>query len=200
MTSDQPKRRDIVRLALLFEGGLAVLACLVGWLAAAPPWERLAWSAVDASLGLVAALPMLALLVVCARLPWRPFRRIEEFIDKVVRPLFAPCTVADLALISLVAGLGEELLFRGLIQDALDRRLGPVAAVGITAALFGLMHPITPTYAVLATLAGAYLGWAYLASGNLLVAVVAHAFYDFAALLYLLRGGQPAPAEPLTPG
>jgi membrane protease YdiL (CAAX protease family) len=199
MDSEQPTRRDIVRLAVLFEGGLAVLACLVGWLAGAPPWERLAWSAVDAGLGLGAALPMLALLVVTARLPWRPFLRIAEFIDKVVRPLFGPCIVADFALIALVAGLGEELLFRGLIQDALDRRLGPVAAVGITAALFGLMHPITPTYAVLATLAGVYLGWAYLASGNLLVAVVAHAFYDFAALVYLLRGRRPALPEPLTP-
>ena len=76
------------------------------------------------------------------------------------------CTVADLALISLLAGLGEELLFRGLIQDGLVGWLGPWPALVLTSVLFGLMHPITPGYAVLATLAGAYLGWVYLATGE----------------------------------
>jgi membrane protease YdiL (CAAX protease family) len=199
MDNDQPTRRDIVRMTVLFEGGLAILSCLLGWLTGFPPWELFAWSAIDAGLGLVAAVPMLALLIVCARFPRGPFRRIEEVIDKVVRPRFGRCTVTELALIALAAGLGEELLFRGFLQDAVDRHFGPVIAIGITAILFGLMHPITPTYAVLATLAGAYLGWAYLASGNLLVAVVAHAFYDFAALVYLLRSRRPASPEPLTP-
>ncbi|HYT87572.1 MAG TPA: CPBP family intramembrane glutamic endopeptidase [Gemmataceae bacterium] len=192
MHDTPPTRLQIVRLAVLFEGGLGVLACLLGWLTGVPTWERLSWSAVDAGFGLLAALPMLALLVVFGIIPWAPFRPIEQFIDKIVRPLFRHCTVADLALIALVAGLGEELLFRGLLQEVFARWLETWAAVLVTAILFGLMHPITPTYGVLATLAGAYLGYVYLASGNLLVAVVAHAFYDFAALVYLLSWTSPA--------
>ena len=35
----------------------------------------------------------------------------------------------------------------------------------------------------------AYLGWLWLASDNLLVPIVTHAAYDFAALVYLLRRG-----------
>jgi membrane protease YdiL (CAAX protease family) len=81
--------------------------------------------------------------------------------------------------------------------------LGPWAALALVSVLFGLVHPITPAYAVLATLAGAYLGWAYLASGNLLVPVLAHALYDFTALVYLLRGPRQAPPSesevPATP-
>jgi membrane protease YdiL (CAAX protease family) len=200
MDSEQPMRGDVVRLAVLFEGGLAVLACALGWAIGVPPWQHLHGSLVDVGLGFVAALPMLVLLVVCAHLPWGPLQRIEEFIDKVVRPLFRPCTVADLALVALVAGLGEELLFRGLLQDALGQWLEIWGAVAVTAVLFGLMHAITPAYIVLATLAGGYLGWVYVASGNLLTAVVAHAFYDFAALVYLLRGTRPAGGEPVTPG
>jgi membrane protease YdiL (CAAX protease family) len=119
---------------------------------------------------------------------------MRRFFDQVVRPLFGDCGVGDLALIALLAGLGEELLFRGLLQGALALWLEPWAAVALTGVLFGLMHPITPAYFVLATLAGVYLGWAALAGGNLLVPVVAHAVYDFVALLYLLR--RPPPSEP----
>ena len=54
--------------------------------------------------------------------------------------------------------------------------------------LFGLMHFITPTYAVLATLMGAYLGLVWQWTGNLLAVVLMHALYDFLVLLYLLRG------------
>jgi membrane protease YdiL (CAAX protease family) len=180
-------RREIVRLAILFEGGLAVLACLIGWSAGLPPWAKLFWDLHDAALGVAASVPMLALLAVCVLAPWRPLARIRQFVDQVVRPLFRDCTPADLALITLLAGLGEELLFRGLLQEALAGWLGPWPALAVASLLFGLMHPMTAAYAVLAFLAGAYLGWAYLASGNLLVPILAHALYDFTALVYILR-------------
>jgi membrane protease YdiL (CAAX protease family) len=62
------------------------------------------------------------------------------------------------------------------------------------------MHPMTPAYAVLASLAGAYLGWAYLATENLLVPVLAHALYDFTALVYLLRKPGAADTGDAAPG
>jgi membrane protease YdiL (CAAX protease family) len=56
--------------------------------------------------------------------------------------------------------------------------------------VFGLLHALTATYAVLATFMGVYLGAVWLGTGNLLVVVLAHALYDFAALVYLTRGPQ----------
>jgi membrane protease YdiL (CAAX protease family) len=184
--------RGIVALAALFEGGLGVLACLIGWLTGLPPWAALRWDAADAGLGVLAAFPLLVLFVLCVRWPVGPLGGVKRFMDEVVRPLFRDCTVADLAVISLLAGVGEELLFRGLIQEALALRVGPWGALAGGALLFGLMHAMTAAYLVLATFAGAYLGWAYLASGNLLVPVVAHGLYDFVALVYLLRGPRPS--------
>jgi membrane protease YdiL (CAAX protease family) len=58
--------------------------------------------------------------------------------------------------------------------------------------VFGLAHPISTTYAVLASLIGIYLGFLFVATDNLLVPIVTHAAYDFLALVYLLSG-QPAP-------
>jgi uncharacterized protein len=46
---------------------------------------------------------------------------------------------------------------------------------------------LTWGYLWLATLIGAYLGGLYCWSGNLLVPIVAHAVYDFAALVIFLR-------------
>lgn len=50
-----------------------------------------------------------------------------------------------------------------------------------------LFHLVTKTYAVIATLIGAYLGVIWLAAGNLLAPITAHAVYDFVALVYFLR-------------
>lgn len=83
------------------------------------------------------------------------------------------------------AGIGEEMLFRGVLQFELGSRLGSeVIAVGLTSIVFGALHAVTPLYAGLAALASVYFGWLYLVTGNLVVPIVTHAFYDWAALLY----------------
>ena len=83
------------------------------------------------------------------------------------------------------AGIGEEMLFRGVMQFEIGSRLGSdVVAVGLTSIVFGALHAVTPLYAGLAALASVYFGWLYLVTGNLVVPIITHAFYDWAALLY----------------
>jgi membrane protease YdiL (CAAX protease family) len=187
-----PRRYRVLGLVVLVEGGLGVLALALGWLLGRPPLATWAW-AVDAALeGVAACVPMLLLFLVCVSWPVGPLARIKQITRQVIRPLFASCGVIDLAGVALLAGLGEEMLFRGVLQAALADWLGTWAGLAAASLLFGLLHAITPTYAVLATLLGAYLGWLWMASGNLLAPVVAHALYDFVALLYLVRQ---SPAE-----
>jgi membrane protease YdiL (CAAX protease family) len=131
---------------------------------------------------------MLGVGVALARWPVGPLAHIRRFFNEVARPIFEPLTVPDLAVVSLVAGLGEELLVRGVIQAALARWLGDWSGLLLASALFGLLHPITKTYAVLAALAGVYLGLVWMLTGNLLVVIIAHAVYDFVMLTWLLRG------------
>ena len=180
-------RLGLVTAAALFEGGLALLAWVVAWLADEPLWQGLRWEWQGAALGALAALPMLLLFWACLHTPLQPLARIRRLCDELIRPLFAPCGAAELAVIALLAGLGEESLFRGTLQALLARRLTTWAAVALTSVVFGLLHALTPTYALLAGLMSAYLGAVWLASGNLLVVIVAHALYDFVALLYVTR-------------
>ncbi len=182
-----PTAANLLRIAVLFEGGMAVLAIALGWLAAQPPTTFIQWNLAATGLGVLGSLPMLGLMLLVTHSTFGPLARLNRVVDEVIVPLFKSCSVLDFATISLLAGVGEELLFRGVIQMQLADWLSPVAGLMIASLLFGLAHAITPAYAVLATIFGLYLGGLWLWSGNLLVAITAHAIYDFLALLYLTR-------------
>ena len=186
MTTPQSPAQ-FVRQALLFELALGVAAVVFGLGMDQPPWRRFDWTLAAGAWGVAAALPMLGLLLSLRFIRRGPIGRLNRLVDSLVVPLFAGCTVGDLALIAVVAGLGEEMLFRGAIQPALGNWLGPIAGLICASVLFGLAHAITPTYAVLTALIGAYLGWLYFHFDNLLIPAVAHALYDFVAILYLQR-------------
>ncbi|KAI2500198.1 CAAX protease self-immunity [Fragilaria crotonensis] len=86
--------------------------------------------------------------------------------------------------LGLAAGVGEEMLFRGVLQYELTARIGQGVALGVTAIIFGLLHAVTPAYALLATLASLYFGYLYQTAGNLAVPITTHALYDVCALMY----------------
>lgn len=191
-------------MAAIFEGGLVVVALGLGWLLGVDPlatfprdWVGVGWGA---AWGLAATLPPLAVLWLCMKYPVRPFRELFEVVDTLLVPLFRTCRVADMAVISVLAGLSEEMLFRGVVQALaagwVEGPLGVWLGLAVAAVLFGLAHRITTTYAVLASVIGLYLGGIWLISGNLLVPIVAHAAYDFLVLVYLVKLRKPPVTSP----
>ncbi|MCR4415041.1 MAG: CPBP family intramembrane metalloprotease [Thermoguttaceae bacterium] len=203
---EPPRPANFAITALLVEGGMGLVAVALGWALGYPPGDAVAWELAGWVWGAAAAVPLLALMGVCIRVPWRPFRELLGLLDEMVLPLFRNCPMADLFLVSALAGLGEEMLFRGVIQRAVAGGLEPpwneAFALVVSGVLFGLAHYLTRTYAVLATLIGLYLGWLWLATGNLLVPIVAHGLYDFLALVYLtrFRGARACPPGGSPPG
>ena len=182
----------------MFEGGLAVLAIVVGWLVGHSPLIGIQWSpqalpahALAMLWGALASLPMIAGLFLLERLPLGSLVRFRRFVRRWVVPLFAEATLVELALLSLIAGIGEELLFRGLIQRGLVVLIGgPVGVcigLAVGAILFGLAHALTRTYVAFAAVVGLYLGILLLLTGNVLAPITAHAVYDFVALVYFVR-------------
>jgi membrane protease YdiL (CAAX protease family) len=190
---------NITLVALLFEGGLALLALVLGWAAGQPPLENtdLSWSAAPrlaagAAWGCAATLPMIVGLLVADRFPIGALRRVRRVVVDYVAPLFSRCNLVQLALISITAGVGEEMLFRGVLQQAVSDRIGGPwgiwVGLAVASAVFGVCHWLTSTYALLAAVTGAYLGLLYIAlDGHLAAPIVAHALYDFVALAYLTR-------------
>jgi membrane protease YdiL (CAAX protease family) len=97
------------------------------------------------------------------------------------QPVLGLITAAGLG---VAAGLGEEMLFRGVMQYELTSRVGDGLALVATSVVFGALHAVTPLYAMLASLASVFFGWLYLSTGNLVIAISCHAFYDLVALMY----------------
>ncbi|MEW4567345.1 CPBP family intramembrane glutamic endopeptidase [Tautonia sp. JC769] len=188
-----------VRTAIIVELALVLVAIGIGWPLGIEPWRDLELDLRGMMLGLAATLPMVVLLLVCDRSTSRALARIRGLLDQLLLPPLRGRPWWELALIAGAAGLGEETLFRGVIQSAFRGWLGLGPALVIASLIFGLLHAITPTYAILATLIGAYLGWLFELTGNLLVPIVAHAVYDGIALFYFLRASPDdtiGPSEP----
>jgi membrane protease YdiL (CAAX protease family) len=141
--------------------------------------------ALELGLGFAAAAPMVVVFLVFLRSSWRPLVRIREILKGLLYPFLREIPVTGTVVLSAAAGLGEELLFRGLLLGALVSVIGPVPALIVSSVAFGLAHPLTFTYIVFAGVTGLYLGALYLFSGSLLVPVAAHAAYDAVALLLL---------------
>ncbi|MEE9522044.1 MAG: CPBP family intramembrane glutamic endopeptidase [candidate division NC10 bacterium] len=189
----------IVWMVVIVEGGLLGLAMGLGWWVGRPPFARMSleWQAIV--LGIVATGPPLVGMWWGARSSWGPLRRLQQEVLEKIVPLFAECSSLELILVAVAAGLAEEALFRGVIQITLADWLGPFGALLVASALFGLGHPLTPTYAAIAALLGLYLGGLLMVSDNLLPAILVHAGYDLGALLYLIRTHHVRQQSRLTP-
>ena len=112
--------------------------------------------------------------------PIPPVRAIRRLYRETLRPLFAAVRSLEIAGISLAAGVGEELLFRGAMQS----EFGMVVA----SVLFGLAHiggRSSVVFGLWVVVMGFGLGWLAHATGGLLAPVVAHAAYDAAAISYI---------------
>jgi membrane protease YdiL (CAAX protease family) len=184
---DQPGREVIIIFAVFFEGGLAPLSLLLGWLLGHPPLQDFAWNARAAGWGVLATIPLIAMFLAMLRWPIGPLARVKKLCDTEVVPLLENSTWPEIGLISVSAGVGEEMLFRGVLQAALMAWLGVPWGLGLASLLFGLLHPLSLTYMCMTAFLGLYLGVVWWVGGNLLTVMVTHALYDFAALGYLLR-------------
>ena len=203
---EQPSNNSIWP-ACIFElglGGFGVLIAYVGGI-----WEPVRWNTIGvpyetSSLddfgwhclwGAIATLPMFAAVGILSRLPLASLKELSRLVDQEVRPMFAGQSIFALFVAALCAGIGEELLFRWMLQAgftiALDFSGAAWVGLGIGAIIFGLMHWLTPAYAIIAGFIGAYLGIVMMLTGSLLSAIVAHALYDFVVLVYLVHFHRP---------
>lgn len=93
--------------------------------------------------------------------------------------------IAAILVIAILPGIGEELLFRGLLQNILKRIVkNDHVAIWIAAILFSAIH--FQFYGFIPRmLLGALFGYLYVWSGNLLVPIIAHFMNNFISLMAL---------------
>ena len=191
-----PRRHRGFRFAIAFESALGLVAIAVArWLGFS------AWKGMDAfpgpadlravGWGLLGAVPLIASLWLTEWLDLSALRRLQRQAQRLARRLFGGLGWPRLLAVALAAGVGEELLFRGLLQSGLSAwwggPYGQALALVVSSAAFGACHALSRSYAAAAAIAGLYLGGLLLATEHVLVPITTHAAYDFVALVYLLR-------------
>jgi len=182
----------ILGIVLAFELGLGAVAVALALIFSLRPWLDLQWDWSLVPITLIATLPMTGMIVLVTRSQRNWAENLRRLVDETLLPACCGMRWWGTGLISLSAGIGEELLFRGVIQNGLTGLAGPTTGLIAAALLFGLAHALTPAYFVLTTLAGLYLGVLYLATGNLLIPILVHFLYDWIALSWLLSRSLPA--------
>jgi len=106
--------------------------------------------------------------------------------------------VASMAAVSLGGAVTEELLFRGLALQALERLCGSWPALAITSVLFGLVHLANPDASLwssfaIAVEAGVLLGASFLWRRNLWLTIGLHFAWNTAVgLIGIPVSGHPA--------
>ena len=130
--------------------------------------------------GLLAALtyliyPLLARLL--------PFVAVDT--ARLYRAFRAPAPlVASVAIVPVI--VGEELVWRGVVQASLTRRLGALRGVTAAAALYALVHaPLgSPVLVAVAFLCGLLWGTLCATTASLVPTLVAHLLWDVLVLLW----------------
>ena len=135
--------------------------------------------AVDLGLGASTAL----VTVGSGLLAYRFLPVLRELADELAPRLVDGATPAALLLVSLFSGVGEEVFFRGAVQQEFG--------IVIASVTFGLLH-VGPDRRYLlwtgwAILAGFVLGGLYAFTGGLLAPVFAHAAHNAGTLLIWKR-------------
>ena len=197
--------------ALLFELGLGMIALLI-----ATGFRIFLWNDIDLSprsfgLAVIVTLPLLLGYFIVKAIPLRSVRRVQDIVEDIYRQYLSDLSIFQLAVLSLAAGLGEELLFRGLLQKGFAAFVGYCSTVPLpetcftdfrvwcvilfVSLLFGMGHAITKTYFALSFLVSIYFCIIFQATDNLLLPIFAHAFYDFFVFLVLYRTCRNDPAQ-----
>ncbi len=187
---------NVLKLALIIEGGMAVLALVVGYFGfydKSQPLHSLGAQAWKTGLiwGILGTIPLLVYLAVYHLRPPRFLQPMKEFVEEQMKPIFRRSSLLELLIVSLMAGFCEEILFRwclqGGIASAIGSTGGEIFALVVVSVLFGLCHWVNNSYGITTAVVGLYLGILMMWTGSFLAPAIAHTLFDFIALVYISR-------------
>lgn len=88
--------------------------------------------------------------------------------------------------LGLITPLGEELLYRGVVQSIFHRNMTPIAAILLSALVFALSHGVLYVIPGV-TLLGIILAYVFYRTGSLVYPVIIHAVFNLFSLYRLSR-------------
>ena len=186
--SEDFKNYNLFTIGFIFELALVGVAAMIGYAAKGHPFPfRLDLDLRGLGLGLLATIPPVIFALFSTSSLGTRVPSLRGVYDRVKTILGEPLlrmSGVEMCLLAAAAGVGEEVLFRGVIQGLFA---DPLWGLAITSVIFGLLHALTAMYFLIATAIGVYLGWLYQTTDHLLVPIVVHWLYDAVALFLFRR-------------
>lgn len=198
MDKTQLNTGDFFLKACIFEASLILVAVVIGWLAGIDPFEHLNFSESAVAFGIIGTIPLLLLFIALEHIEEESLKKIRRLLLDTLGPGLHRYHWTDWFILAAIAGVSEEILFRGVIQPWFEGLWGLKAGLIFSNVIFGLVHAVTPLYAVLASLVGIYLGLCldYGGERNLLIPVIIHGLYDFLAFVMLMQAYRASQSNP----
>jgi len=144
----------------------------------------LGWLVIPYGVALGLAIYLLGFILSCS--PWTKTIHMHELLD-TLHQLFRNFTWPQIVVISILAGIGEELLIRAVLQTFLVSSIGPIWGIIGASLIFGLLHYMTKTYVLLTFILGLLFGLAFYFTGSIMLVMLGHAVYDFAAFAIIVK-------------
>lgn len=123
----------------------------------------------------------LCLAVICFKV--KPIAKLMEPLLRQIVKIYPAFSLPQILVISALAGFGEELLMRGILQAFISDHLGGFIGILIASLVFGLLHFLSFTYVIVTFLVGCLFGVVFHLTQDLLLVMVAHAVYDVFAFI-----------------
>lgn len=172
-------------VVIIFYGLMAILGLGLAWAFDLSVWTRgddvVLWRALGIGVAIGVATVGVSQLITM----WTQWgKRLDEGLRELIGAQSVPVCVV----MALCSSVGEELLFRGFLQQVLefhvfDSWFGPqtatILAVLVSGVGFGLMH-IGPDrekflpWTIMAVVMGCVFGWSFVSTGSLLAPITAH--------------------------
>jgi membrane protease YdiL (CAAX protease family) len=200
-------RALVLKAGILLEGGVAIVALL--WItmrgfefSLTATGEALALASaftvimITFNLGLMhLTLNQDATNAAQATPPFLSRWRVEfrTFYETVIVRMVGNLDARSAAILALLSGFAEELLFRGALWQELLAWCGLWPALFLSSALFSIAHfgreiSLFPRVAALYFVYGLLLGGLFMATDSLLAVMAAHAMYNFLAFTFITQG------------
>lgn len=132
---------------------------------------------VGASLLGIGLAPWVQLIAHLQKAVWPSESETTQHATRLIADALAAYPLLTIVGVGVLAGVCEELFYRGPLQTAFIRKLPPWPAIILVGVLFGAIHMDLAGLPVRAAL-GVFLGWIVWRTGSIYPAMLAHGLFD----------------------
>ncbi len=173
--------KDFFMMTIYVQGGILILGIVLSFLFKIELLQILNFNLSAIIVGSIAGTTLALIIAAVYKSRFKIFKKLQKDLTKTLK-VMSGFNFFQILLISFIAGLTEEIFFRGFLQQVIEINFGLVTALIISGILFGVMHYISNVYTVYIFFVSAVFGLIFVFTENLWGAIFAHFLFDLVGI------------------